>query len=645
MQPLQTTSKMKKILMNKLNSFFASDAFGRMAVASCLLLTSGDANAAGGTATPPAPGTGTPPALATQAPPVPNPVFSAPMGQIHGFTTVGFIQNATVSGANCPSLDPAQWGGTAVINGLTITIPCNTILQMPAATFTWADLFNPAKFKSAITPPADLSLPTSGGTFGNGTFAFPSTEIRIDGNIVAGQYIAGLVYISQQSLNSGTGYITGFDYPKGVIFVGKTPGGPATARLQLNDANGRFSAGQSPDSRFNVDDQNPTIHAITGYPMCVPRTDPATADDPLCPQRNRPTVDVNGNGCRNFSAAGFILPTGRELAPPVPGQKYCTAFVMKAPPGTPVSASLPAFNIATPAEPDSRQQAPFEIGDLITWSGTLLEGSADGPNGTDTIAVHTINANLGIYTHPGTLPVYLALGEFSVSADAPSTVLIEVEREPVGGGAVGGVGAGAGAGEAPPTFNGIPQEAHDRLVLDAFVTDVTSIVDIYLVDRDPVTGEETQRWVSPATMTGGVGSVGSNGTFIDGGITTQLSGAVPGRVRERANKATPGILVSPTRNIRVVARSLCDPANINGTAPLIGIGGAPVSPISMVPCLKRAPAANGLFTGQYEAPEFTFIFPENVVAGDPVVPYNLWSFGFLVNGEGPGTGPLIPTPW
>jgi hypothetical protein len=37
---------------------------------------------------------------------------------------------------------------------------------------------------------------------------------------------------------------------------------------------------QSPDARFSVDDQNPTVHAGTGYPMCVPRTDPATADDP-----------------------------------------------------------------------------------------------------------------------------------------------------------------------------------------------------------------------------------------------------------------------------------------------------------------------------------------------------------------------------
>lgn len=544
-------------------------------------------------------------------PPVNPPVFSAPPATIHGFTTIGFIQNATVSGDLCPALPSRQWGGTATINNIKVVIPCNTVVQMPAATFTWADLFDPTQFQSAQSPSASLSLPASGTATGSGTFAFPSTEITINGNIVGSEYIAGLVYISQQSLNTSTGFIKGFDYAKGVIYVGDSASGPATVRLQLNDVNGRFSAGQSPDSRFNVDDQNPTIHSFTGYPMCVPRTDPAVADDSLCPQKNRPKIDANGNGCRNFAAAGVISPAGWEMAPPVPGQIYCSAFVMKAPPGTPVSATLPAFNIATAGEPDSRQQAPFEIGDFITYSGTLLKGDGQGPNGSDTISIHTINANVAIFTQPGTLPVYIAIGEFRVATYDPVTV-----------------------------FNGIPQEVQDRIVLEAFVSDVTSIVDIYLVDLDPVTGAETQRWVTPGSMTGEVGAIGSNGRLIDGGITTQLRGPQPGRARLRANKAVPGVLSSATRYVRVAVRSLCDPANINGTAPLLG-SNPPVN----VPCLQRAPAANGLNTGQYLAPDFNFIFPENIVPGDPIVANNFWALGFLANGEGPGSGPLIPTPW
>jgi hypothetical protein len=34
-----------------------------------------------------------------------------------------------------------------------------------------------------------------------------------------------------------------------------------------------------------------------------------------------------------------------------------------------------------------------------------------------------------------------------------------------------------------------------------------------------------------------------------------------------------------------------------------------------------------------------------VIMGDPIVANDLWDLGFLVNGEGPGTGPLTPTPW
>jgi hypothetical protein len=66
---------------------------------------------------------------------------------------------------------------------------------------------------AAVAP--SLNLPVSGAAFGAGVFQFPSTELTIDGNIVGTQHIAGLVYISQQSLNRGVGFITGFDYGKG----------------------------------------------------------------------------------------------------------------------------------------------------------------------------------------------------------------------------------------------------------------------------------------------------------------------------------------------------------------------------------------------------------------------------------------------
>ena len=56
--------------------------------------------------------------------------------------------------------------------------------------------------------------------------------------------------------------------------------------------------------------------------------------------------------------------------------------------------------------------------------------------------------------------------------------------------------------------------------------------------------------------------------------------------------------------------------------------------------------ANGLEAGQYIAPVFEYIFPENVKPGDPIVPNDLWHLPFLRNGEGAGgVGPLTPAPW
>ena len=208
-----------------------------------------------------------------------------------------------------------------------------------------------------------------------------------------------------------------------------------------------------------------------------------------------------------------------------------------------------------------------------------------------------------------------------------------------------------GTFDAQLTVDGVAQEEKDRLVLVGAVTDVTSIVDIYMVDVDPLSGKETQRWVTPASMSFGVGGIGSNGRLITGGITTQLTGAVPGRARIAVGRAPPGVLTSPTRYMRIAARSTCDPGNINGlAAPLGGVdalAGATAGPQTtpLVPCLDRAVAANGLRTGQFLAPMFDFIFPENLSLGDRQVPNNFWALGFLTTREGPGTGPLQPPPW
>jgi hypothetical protein len=140
-------------------------------------------------------------------------------------------------------------------------------------------------------------------------------------------------------------------------------------------------------------------------------------------------------------------------------------------------------------------------------------------------------------------------------------------------------------------------------------------------------------------------------TPIGGGITTQNSGPQPQRARLRATKAPVGLLSQPTRTIRVAVRSLCTPqAPVNDAA-----GNAVLTALDA--CLNKNDAtnqvANGLAAGQYFAPTFAYIFPENVKPGDGLVPFDFWHLPFIVKGEGsttgsgigPAVGPLEPAPW
>jgi hypothetical protein len=538
-------------------------------------------------------------------PTLPDPVTSVLPGLIHGFDDTGFIKTATLdkTNANCPNTtDPNRFGGTLTLNGGPIVVPCNIVIQMPANTLTWAEFIEGG-------PSLDL---------GSG---YPSFEMQAVGNIVGTRRIAGLLFASQQSLNGSTGVITGIDYSTGNLQV-DTGDSVTPAIVQINDPKGRFGKVHSPDSRFSVDDANPTIHAGTGYPMCVPRTDPAVAggDDPLCPQANRPNlkpVTVNGTsvpavagGCRNFSVAGIAPPVSGELTGPAAGQAFCSQYVMK----------TVAARSAT--DPDPRQQAPLEVGDSVTFAGTLMPASSAGP---EYISAHTVEANIGIYTMPGTQPSYLAIGEFGLGTADPNAISI----------------------------NGFATETQDRIFLESETTDVKTAVDIYLMDVNPVNGEVRNRWATPFAMTGEQNGPVQPGTTtpIGGGITTQNLGPQPQRARLRASKAPAGLLSQPTRTVRVAVRSLCTPQ-----APVNDAAGKPVL-TALDACLNKNDAtnqvANGLESGQYIAPTFEFIFPENVKPGDGLVPFDFWHLPFIVKGEGstnqsaigPSVGPLEPAPW
>ncbi len=390
-----------------------------------------------------------------------------------GFDILGFIQAATVDPNMCPELNPVLWGGTVTVNGLTLTVPCNTILQMPAAAFTWSQIFDTSGLTGLESVAMPVNAPSMNGATqpqgqtglalgdtnatGSGPFPYPSFEIRAVGNVIkdaAGndQYVVGLIApISQQGLNIGAGKIACIDYATGYLYVGGAPAAPGQAcsaangaRVQINDPVGRWGLPHSPDPRFTGDTANTTVHTATGYPMCVPRTDPAVADDPLCPKGNRPL-----NGDPRFPADPYI-PTGQALK----------AFDMRPPPGQ--------FGADPSGFPDSRQQLPFMVGDWIDYSGTLSKDAA----GQDYISAHTINANLGVFTSPGSQPAYVGV----------EVILLGTAGQPIGD---------------------IVQEATNRIFIVGFTTDPTRLIDINAVDVNPCTGVETLRLlgtVDPASQ-------------------------------------------------------------------------------------------------------------------------------------------------
>ena len=110
-----------------------------------------------------------------------------------------------------------------------------------------------------------------------------------------------ILRVVPDALSIGQGFITSIDYTLGEMRVGGVVGNPTTGvRVRINDPIGRFGRKDvnflsgSPDPRFAIDEGNPTIRTVTGFPMCLQRG-PAAAGDPLCVLNNRPVTDGSIN--------------------------------------------------------------------------------------------------------------------------------------------------------------------------------------------------------------------------------------------------------------------------------------------------------------------------------------------------------------
>ena len=355
---------------------------------------------------------GIPGVAAPQTPSIPVP-----------FDILGYIDAITL---DTPG-DPAS-GGAIVANGVTVVVPRNTIVKMPAAALSLNDLF-------AMAP-----LPYGPGGNGQSGLArtdspppLASYEVHMLGNEVGGVFIAGLVAISQELANLSLVPITCIDYARGDIWVAGTAGACGTgSRVRLADPAGQHGRVSSHDPRFTSDPENPNIRSVTGYPMCLPRTAPPSPGgpetDPLCPQSNRPKAF---------------------------GGEFQTRWVMGLVGGT-----------------DAAKEAPFEVGDQVTISGTLAQDDL----GTY-VEAWTVVANLGIDTRAGVDPAYVVVDELIFGT----------------GGAPVAHPSGAGV---------IAQDAVLSMAIIGFTTDPSRLLDAYAVDVDPTTGNESERLIASMNPAG-----------------------------------------------------------------------------------------------------------------------------------------------
>jgi len=539
------------------------------------------------------------------------------------FAMTGFLQAATLKPGGA-----ANAGGTLTFNNITMVVPDNSVIQMPAHPLTWTQLFDPARsapaFDTAIpvspTPPLNhpaansLGLPMTGLALadapatapGVGVFpgVFPSVEVTVEGNIDTkgvtrsppGSYIVGLILpISQEIANGGAGFITAIDFAKGRFEVNGTLNVLGTGTIvEVNDPVGRYGLAHSPDPRFTADTDNPTVVSGNGYPMGIPSVAPP-AIDPDRPIFNRPLNPAPG------------------VTAPFPHDPFLQI-------GAPLMAfSMPAQAAPNPpgvTTPDPWRQAPFMIGDYVIYSGNFYKIDPNAPVTpfNPAIAAGPTNRSMSqqFYVSANTVQaekVEVTIAPGPVAQAGPAYMTLFKSR--IGTGLISltvpaNAALGIQGGIVPIV------EPKQNILVRGWVTDATQLVDIFAVDVDPESGAETERLLGGVLPEPGFAAGKGN----------------RGRFRFEVGK---GGFLPVTREFRARTQhgsvSLGDQVGLNH-----GV-------------------LAGLLAGQYQAPNFDFQVAD-APPGFPVSPSNFADFPFLANGEGSRTisganvtiGPLAPLP-
>jgi hypothetical protein len=483
---------------------------------------------------------------------------------VQPFDIIGFIQSATLDTPCNQTTCDYMAGGWMEVNGQKIRVPKNTIFQFPATGMSWADMFKNA-------PAVYLAQGQSGLAMSDTPKPLATTEVNVIGNRVVNpatgrdEMVAGLIFIAQQALNGGTGIINAIDYSKctaGVpcmpdVWVGSTLAAKTGARFRMNTPNGTYGAPDANlatglvDIRFTADEGNPTMVARTGYPMCLPRIDPAVGVDSLCPAWNRPVDPFTGAYSYNFT-----MSAATAGAPDANGVTHQVGY-----PNPPV-------------RPDPFEQAPYAVGDVVTYAGNLIQDAPCLPgapiSSCQYISAHTVGAELGIYTAPSTWPAYVFQGSFLLG--------------------VGGV--------PNPLF---PQEALEKIFGDFFTTDSSQLVDMYAEDVNSTTGVVTHRFYSTADPFG------------------PPLGGLKGRARFRS---VIGNYLPPPRFVAVATRSLTGGAPLDTILPTARLtANGLIAGFYTAPIFAYAFAEN-LVLGAQQIP---MTFQEFPFLANGMGPYTAWN--------------------
>jgi hypothetical protein len=386
--------------------------------------------------------------------------------------------------------------------------------------------------------------------------------------------------------------------------------------------------------------------------MCIPRGAPP-AIDPVCPITNRPIEATT-----NRPLTRFVMDTV-DLPPVVPGAAPIVGF-------TDIPSCRKGLILGILGRDcDSRQQAPFMVGDFLERIAGVMGQDSSPVNNGRFLSAYDVTATAGIYTKPcgtngGVNPMSDPTGAIASLTHTPNkkcNPMVDIAYMQWEVGEIGTAGTDTNVANV---------ESQDRIKIVGFTTDPTRQVELYGVDTDG-----NLRWISnimpqripfgrftlfvqrdivrslTLATTGGPIPIVDNHLGIDLGAPrnfyVHIAGAesiIGGRQRPHNVKPIPGVCGG-------LLFAGCP--GLNGTA-------VP-SPADMYnPATgKSYIIANGLVPSQYMAPVQEYIFGENTQIGDPWVPANFECLDFVVKGSKfvspsmalaslPGVGQLNPWP-